>query len=69
MTGNQVLTENIDALEGIKILMIEDVFTLLIGHAAQDYSGGAGRCAMFLSSLWDGKTNKADLQEILYNDE
>lgn len=49
-------------------MKIEDALTLLIDHANQD-SGGSSRCAMFLLSLWDGGTYKADLQELLYNDQ
>ena len=40
---------------------------LLLRHARQD-SGGARRCAMFLLSLWDGETFKADLQALMYCD-
>ena len=48
-------------------MKIEDALTLLIEHANQDH-GGSARCAMFLLSLWDGATYKADLQDLLYND-
>ncbi len=48
-------------------MKIEEALTLLIDQAGQDH-GGSGRCAMFLLSLWDGGTYKADLQDLLYND-
>ena len=38
---------------------------LLLGHARKD-TGGGRRCAMFLLSLWNGDTFKADLQELMY---
>ena len=49
-------------------MKIEDALILLIDQAGQDH-GGSGRCAMFLLSLWDGGTYKADLQDLLYNDQ
>ncbi|MBU1389378.1 MAG: hypothetical protein KKE62_01270 [Proteobacteria bacterium] len=49
-------------------MKIEDALTLLVDQATQDH-GGASRCAMFLLSLWDGGTYKADLQDLLYNDQ
>ncbi len=49
-------------------MRIEDALTILIEQANGDH-GGSGRCAMFLLSLWDGETYKADLQELLYNDQ
>ena len=39
----------------------------LLGTAKKDH-GGSRRCAMFLLSLWNGDTFKADLQDLLYND-
>ena len=47
---------------------IQDALSLLIDQAAQGH-GGSARCAMFLLSLWDGGTYKADLQDLLYNDQ
>lgn len=49
-------------------MKIEEALTLLIDQAMQDH-GGSARCAMFLLSLWDGGTYKADLQDLLYNDQ
>lgn len=49
-------------------MKIEDALTVLIEHANGD-TGGSARCAMFLLSLWDGSTYKADLQALLYNDQ
>ncbi len=49
-------------------MKIEDALTLLIDQANADH-GGSARCAMFLLSLWDGGTYKADLQDLLYNDQ
>ncbi len=49
-------------------MKIEDALTVLIDHANGD-TGGSARCAMFLLSLWDGGTYKADLQDLLYNDQ
>lgn len=49
-------------------MKIEDALTLLIDHAMEDH-GGSARCAMFLLSLWDGAAYKADLQDLLYNDQ
>jgi len=46
---------------------IQSAIKLLLRHAPNDY-GGARRCAMFLLSLWDGDTYKADLQELMYCD-
>ena len=40
---------------------------LLLAQAVQDH-GGAGRCAHFLLSLWDGGTYKVDLQDLMYID-
>lgn len=48
-------------------MKIEDALTILIEQANGDH-GGSSRCAMFLLSLWDGGTYKADLQDLLYND-
>ncbi len=49
-------------------MKIEDALTILIEQANGDH-GGSARCAMFLLSLWDGATYKADLQNLLYNDQ
>jgi hypothetical protein len=46
---------------------VQAAFKLLLQHARRDY-GGARRCAMFLLSLWDGTSNKADLQDLMYCD-
>ena len=48
-------------------MRIEEALTILLDQAVQDH-GGSSRCAMFLLSLWDGGTYKANLQELLYND-
>ena len=40
---------------------------LLLTSANGD-SGGAGRVARFLISLWDGGTYKVDLQDLMYID-
>ena len=40
---------------------------MLVRTAAQDH-GGAGRCARFLLSLWDGGQYKVDLQDMMYID-
>ena len=40
---------------------------LLLTTANGD-SGGAGRVARFLLSLWDGGTYKVDLQDLMYID-
>jgi hypothetical protein len=47
---------------------IQEALTILLDQAAGD-TGGSSRCAMFLLSLWDGGTYKADLQGLLYNDQ
>lgn len=47
---------------------IENALTILIEQANGD-TGGSARCAMFLLSLWDGTAYKADLQDLLYNDQ
>ena len=44
-----------------------DPVSVLVKHARGD-TGGSGRCAMFLLSLWNGHEFKADLQELLYNE-
>ena len=46
---------------------IQEALELLFRHGRQDY-GCARRCAMFLLSLRDGGTFKADLQEMMYCD-
>jgi len=46
---------------------VQAALELLLQHARRDY-GGARRCAMFLLSLWDGDTYKADLQDLMYCD-
>lgn len=51
----------------MEITEITDAIKYLVDQARQDH-GGAGRCAMFLLSLWDGGAYKADLQELIYND-
>lgn len=51
----------------INIGQLKEAILTLLDHAIGDY-GGAKRCAMFLLSLWDGDTFKADLQDLLYND-
>jgi hypothetical protein len=46
---------------------VQAALELLLRHGRRDY-GGARRCAMFLLSLWDGETFKADLQALMYCD-
>jgi hypothetical protein len=46
---------------------VQEALELLLRHGRGDY-GGARRCAMFLLSLWDGDTYKADLQDLMYCD-
>ncbi len=46
---------------------VQAALELLLRHGRNDY-GGARRCAMFLLSLWNGDTFKADLQELMYCD-
>ena len=36
---------------------------------AQTDSGGGGRCARFLLSLWDGGSYQVDLQDLMFIDE
>jgi len=40
----------------------------MVLRVAKTDSGGGGRCARFLLSLWDGGTYKVDLQDLMYID-
>ncbi len=46
---------------------LKNALQLLLRTAEQDH-GGAGRCARFLLSLWDGGNYKVDLQDLMYID-
>ena len=60
--------QTIDALRKIRNRKTELPGLSKLIEVARGDTGSSARCAMFLLSLWDGSTYKADLQEILYND-
>lgn len=68
---NNRFAAQIDRMENRRLSINEDEFDnslrMLLRHAHADH-GGAKRCAMFLLSLWNGDSFKADLQELLYVD-
>jgi len=47
---------------------IRNALTMLVRIGEGD-SGGSGRCAKFLLSLWDGSSYHVDLQDMMYVDD
>ncbi len=67
---NSVLLEYLSQRRGETVLTTQEArqaLELLLDAAYQD-TGGSGRCARFLLSLWDGSTYRIDLQNVMYID-